>query len=60
MDFRKYRLNCPSKIFWKDLVGMSDSDHDDFENKNVIIVAGWIFGFILIVGLIGVGLTLAG
>ena len=39
---------------------MSDSDHDDFENKNVIIVAGWIFGFILIVGLIGVGLTLAG
>ena len=39
---------------------MSESEHDQFENKYVIIVAGWIFGIIFVIGLIGVGITLAG
>jgi len=42
---------------WRVLGGMSESH--DFENKYVIIVAGIIFGAILVVGLVGVGLTLA-
>jgi hypothetical protein len=36
---------------------MSESDH--FENKYVIIVAGAIFGGVLLLGLAGVLLTLA-
>lgn len=35
------------------------SESEQFENKWVIIVAGVIFGFILLVGLIGVWITLA-
>ena len=35
------------------------SESHDFENKYVIIVAGIIFGAILVVGLAGVGITLA-
>jgi hypothetical protein len=39
---------------------MSESDHSDHaENKYVIIVAGIIFGVVLVIGLVGVGLTLA-
>ena len=36
---------------------MSESEHA--ENKYVIIVAGVIFGIILVIGLVGVGLTLS-
>lgn len=35
------------------------SESDQFQNKYVIIVAALIFGFILIVGLAGVMLTLS-
>jgi len=35
------------------------SESHEFKNKYVIIVAAIIFGFILLVGLAGVGLTLS-
>jgi hypothetical protein len=38
---------------------MSDAGHSDHaENKYVIIVAGIIFGAVLLIGLVGVGITL--
>ena len=42
---------------WRVSGGMSESH--EFKNKYVIIVSAIIFGFILLVGLAGVGLTLS-
>jgi len=55
----------PRKIVYIAAAGKSTrgstrmSGSDEFENKSVIIVAGIIFCAILVIGLIGVGLTLA-